>query len=214
MSKYLYLIRNGHSLHNCLYSKNGIQAFYSSRVIDAPLTKIGINQAHQLKQEMKDKKVDLVLVSPLQRALKTANIAFHDRKVPIISKEYLREYPMGGQICNMRSNIEDMKDVYPAIDFSSIRSNKDIFWRKRGETLHNLMVRALTIEKYILQRPEKHIVVLGHESFISQFKDGPPNYTGDGVTTPERCEITSMVIHKKKVIYDEESLKSKYCFGV
>lgn len=214
MRKYLYFIRNGHSLHNSLYSKNGINSLYSSRVIDAPLTKKGINQAHQLKQEMKDKKVDLVLVSPLQRALETANIAFHDRMVPIISKEYLREYPMGEQLCNMRSDIERMKYVYPRIDFSDIRSNKDIFWKERGETLHNLMVRAHTIEKYILQIPEKHIVLVGHESFMSHFKDGSPKYTGDGNTVPERCEITCMVIRKKKQIYDEESLKSKPCFGV
>ena len=66
MTKTLYLIRHGFSLHNELYHKIGVDAFRRKEVVDAPLTFLGQQQSIELGQQWKEKhKVDLVLVSPL-----------------------------------------------------------------------------------------------------------------------------------------------------
>ena len=41
MSKRLFFIRHGYSLHNQLYPKMGMSAFYDPEVIDSPLLNKG-----------------------------------------------------------------------------------------------------------------------------------------------------------------------------
>lgn len=48
MSKNLYLIRHGHSLHNELFNKVGVEAFRTPLTIDSPLTNEGHLQSIEL----------------------------------------------------------------------------------------------------------------------------------------------------------------------
>ena len=64
--KHLYFVRHGLSEMN----KQGI---FSSRS-DTPLAPEGREQARQAGQQLKDKKIDLIVASPLQRAHDTAKI--------------------------------------------------------------------------------------------------------------------------------------------
>jgi len=188
MTKTLYLIRHGFSLHNELYHKIGVDAFRRKEVVDAPLTFLGQQQSIELGQQWKEKhKVDLVLVSPLKRTLETAVNIFGDTKTPIICLEFLREYPIGKDTCNQRSSIFQMKDEFPQIDFESIMYDKDMYWTEEAETLDGLKDRIKQMKLYIKDRSETNIAIVGHSSYLGQFKDNHISYMENGESDLKHC---------------------------
>ena len=105
MSKVLYCIRHGVSQHNVNYSKYGSKTFYDPTYTDTALINEGFKQANDLKQTWADiNTIELVVVSPIKRTLQTAWALFGDKSIPIIALECVREYPMGLQTCNKRSD--------------------------------------------------------------------------------------------------------------
>ena len=175
MTKLLYLIRHGYALHNELFLKSALnpQIFRSSEVLDSPLTQYGHDQSIQLGYNWEKKhEVELVVVSPLMRTLETAMNIFGDTNIPIISLEFLREYPLGRDTCNKRSNRDFLKNKFPKIDFNNLEHNEDILWRPDTmETIESLENRINTMKKYLLNRQEKNIAIVGHSSFIGYLKD-------------------------------------------
>ena len=59
--------------------------------VDIPLNEVGIKQAHELADKLKDRKIDLIFCSPLSRAVDTATIVRGDRNIPIIQDSLLLE---------------------------------------------------------------------------------------------------------------------------
>lgn len=188
MSKTLYLIRHGHSLHNELFHKIGVQAFINPSMIDAPLTQEGHIQSIELGQSWyKKNEIELILVSPLTRALETCMNIFGDTDIPIESHEFLREYPIGEDTCNKRSSLTLLKNKYPKVDFQ-LTMDQDILWRDDyRETLYELEDRLKTMIKYLKSRSEKNIAIVGHSSFFGQFKDNHIRYLENGDEELKHC---------------------------
>ena len=177
MIKNLYLIRHGHSLHNELFNKIGLQAFRIPATIDSPLTNEGHLQSIELGNTWpKKREIELVLVSPLTRTLDTAMNIFGDTDIPMISEEVLREYPIGEDTCNKRSSLTLLKNKYPRVDFNLI-SDKDTLWSPDyRESIDELEQRLDEMVKYLQNRKEKKIAIVGHSSFLGQFKDNHISY--------------------------------------
>ena len=177
MSKLLHLIRHGYALHNELFINMNldVNAFRIPEAFDAPLTLLGHEQSKELSKDWSDKnKVELVIVSPLTRALETSINIFGDTTIPIISHEFLREYPVGRDTCNQRQSKDVLIKNYPRIDFSGLDHNDDIFWKKDEkdmETVEELDIRIHSMKEYLLHRSETNIAIVGHSSFIGHFKD-------------------------------------------
>jgi len=189
MNKTLYCIRHGEALHNELYKIKGSQVFYNKDYIDTVLTPKGETQSLDLgKYWLNKNEIELVIVSPLKRTLQTAYNIFKDKDIPIISLEFTREYPMGLHTCNKRSNLEELKILYPTIDFSTIFENKDMLWNnKREETIGELNLRIGELYYYINNRPEKKIAFVNHSSFIGQMKDNHIKYLDNGEEELKHC---------------------------
>lgn len=172
MIKNLYLIRHGHSLHNELFYKIGVKAFRIPATIDAPLTNKGHLQSIELGNTWQKKsEIELVLVSPLTRTLDTAMNIFGDTDIPMVSEEFLREYPIGEYTCNKRSSLTLLKNKYPRIDFNLI-SDQDTLWTSEyRETIDELEQRLDKMVKYLQNRKENNIAIVGHSSYFGQFKD-------------------------------------------
>ena len=51
------------------------------------LNETGINQANQTREELENVEYDIVICSPMHRAIQTAEIINKDRNVPIITDE-------------------------------------------------------------------------------------------------------------------------------
>jgi broad specificity phosphatase PhoE len=188
MSKNLYLIRHGHSLHNELFHKIGLQAFRSPITIDSPLTNEGHLQSIELGQSWtKKNEIDLVLVSPLTRTLETAMNIFGDTDIPMISEEFLREYPIGEDTCNQRSSLTHLKNKYPKVDFH-LTTDGDTLWSSDyRETIDELEQRLDQMVKYLQNRKEKNIAIVGHSSYFGQFKDNHIGYKENGDEELKHC---------------------------
>ena len=188
MIKNLYLIRHGQSLHNELFHKIGVKAFRIPATIDAPLTNEGHLQSIELGQSWQNKnEIELVLVSPLTRTLDTAMNIFGDTDIPMVSEEFLREYPIGEDTCNKRSSLTLLKNKYPRIDFNLI-SDQDTLWTSEyRETIDELEQRLDKMVKYLQNRKEINIAIVGHSSYFGQFKDNHIGYKENGDEDLKHC---------------------------
>ena len=131
--KILYCIRHGYAMHNNLFKYIGTKAYTEFR--DTNLLNEGIFQAKRLNKTWKNiDDVELIIVSPCSRTLETAKFIFKDKNIPMISKDFLIEYPMGSHICNRRKNIEDLKTLHPTINFNHIENNI-LTWPNEKETI-------------------------------------------------------------------------------
>ena len=173
--KTLYLIRHGVAQHNVLFTNLGRRIFYDERYYDTHLTWEGHEQSQQLGEELKKNDyhgIDLVLTSSLSRTLETTYNIFKDFYKPVIALDVLKEFPQGLQTVNKRKDRDDLQLLYPMIDFSYIKDNKDLMWNdKREETIDELNQRITGFKKFISERNELKIAVVGHSSFIGQLKD-------------------------------------------
>ena len=179
--KVLQLIRHGYSLHNELFTKIGVQAFRIPLSYDAPLTNHGHVESIELGYKW-DKKhdIELVLVSPLTRTLETCMNIFGDTNIPIECHEFLREYPIGEDTCNKRSSLTEIKGKYPKIDFN-LSMDDDLLWKENyRETIPELEIRIQIMINYIRSRKETNIAIVGHSSFLGQFKDNHIGYKENG----------------------------------
>lgn len=188
MIQNLYLIRHGHSLHNELFHKIGLQAFRIHQTIDSPLTNEGHLQSIELGQSWSKKnEIDLVLVSPLTRTLETCMNIFGDTDIPMISEEFLREYPIGEDTCNKRSSLTSLKYKFPKVQFN-LDSDEDTLWTQYNrESIDELEKRLDKMVRYIHSRSEQNIAIVGHSSYFGQFKDNHIGYMENGDEELKHC---------------------------
>jgi broad specificity phosphatase PhoE len=189
MSKSLYCIRHGLAEHNINYFKYGCKTFYDPKFVDTSLVEEGFKQASTLGEtwsEIND--IELVVVSPLKRALQTTTEIFKGKSVPIISFELAREYPIGGHTCNKRSQKEYLMNTFPTINFDDIKEGEDNLWDPEvEESIHELDLRINIFKKFIEKRPEKNIALVSHGSFIGQLKDNHIKYIENGEEELKHC---------------------------
>jgi len=144
----------------------GSKAYTEHR--DTPLLDEGYLQAQKLRNTWEDiNKIELVLVSPCLRTLQTCSNIFDKVGTNTIALDCLIEYPMGGdEICNKRKDKEMLLSNFPWIDFSNIKNKVD--WSEKNETVKELEKRIEQLKEYIKIRPEKHIAIVSHSSYIGQ----------------------------------------------
>lgn len=175
MTKVVYFIRHGYALHNDLFWSIGTDAYKNYQ--DTPLLQKGYDQANECKKKHverwqgKLKNMDVVLVSPLSRTLNTALSIFGDTShycTKFIALDCLMEYPQGGdEICNKRKNIEILKNNYPTVDFSEIKTEE--YWNDKKESIEELEKRIVSMTDYIDNLDASRIAVVSHSSFLGQY---------------------------------------------
>ncbi|KAE8965697.1 hypothetical protein PR003_g29725 [Phytophthora rubi] len=152
-SKLVVFLRHGEGIHNVAIEKYGSDAWNSfycklPEFLDAPLTSRGIQQANEASQRLNTEvnrglHLELVLISPLERALKTFTIAYQGQ-TNISSKplELPREI-LGVDTCDERRSISEKKRQYPELDFGDFESDGDPWWTPdHRETESELETRA------------------------------------------------------------------------
>lgn len=81
----VFIVRHGQVPHNALNQYN---------IKDEDLNELGIQQAEQLRELIKDKQFDVIFSSPLIRAKHTAN-RINSKKAPIVIDDRLMERNCG-----------------------------------------------------------------------------------------------------------------------
>lgn len=146
----IYTVRHGQTEWN----KKG---FYQGKT-DIPLNEEGKKQATLVKEKLKDKKIDLIISSPLKRAKETAEI-ISDGKIKIITDSLIVERGLGEY---EGSPVND--NGYSANFYWNYKLNSD---EKGVESVRDLLDRAqLFLDKIKQEYDNKNILIVSHGATI------------------------------------------------
>ncbi|GMF18994.1 unnamed protein product [Phytophthora lilii] len=177
--KLFLFLRHGQGIHNVAEAEYGTEAwdrYYRklAKYTDAKLTELGEQQAvkasERIDEELKNElKVEEVVVSPLERTLHTAMIAYQNHEeIPKRSMEWPRE-TIGVCTCDLRGTISSKALQYPAIDFSDIWSDADPWWTPdHRETEEHINDRArVFLNRVFYGLKTSHVGVVTHSGLTT-----------------------------------------------
>ncbi len=151
----IILVRHGETEWN-------VQEIFRGRA-DIDLNATGRKQAELLAQYLKDIKFDAILTSPLERAMRTAQIisAGHYR-TPVEPVMDLIDIDFGDW---QSTSIEDVKEKYSELYYRWINEPQKAKM-PGGESLADVRKRALKVVKDVQNRYEGTVVIVSHRVVI------------------------------------------------
>ena len=170
----LYVVRHGETLenaNNCLVGR-----------LNSSLTEEGINQAKKVSEYFKDKNIDLIVSSPLDRCKQTSEIISNEN-IPIIYSDSL----LG------RDHGEFTGKPKESINFDEYWNyNKNIKYEK-AESVKDLYNRVAKLVEEIKEKYyDKNIIIVTHSGIMRvlyyYFKGIPDNGILSEITI-RNCEV-------------------------
>lgn len=119
---------------------------------DVELSELGVSQAKDLPNKLKDIDFDIIFCSDLKRAVDTANLAFKGKK-PIIADSRLREVNYGDLNGAKTELVEAAKTDHIYKSFPNGES-----YEQRKEMMKDFLSEAR--KKY----PNKNVLIIGHRA--------------------------------------------------
>ncbi|KAF2296124.1 hypothetical protein GH714_036260 [Hevea brasiliensis] len=157
------------------------------------------------------KKIDLVITSPLLRAMQTAVGVFGGERSsglkspPIVAVELCRERT-GVHPCDKRRTITEYSSLFPQIDFSLMESDDDNLWKADvRETDEEVAARGLKFMNWLKTRQETEIAVVTHHRFLQYTlnalaNDFHPSVRSEMCKEFVNCELRSMAMVDKRMM--------------
>ena len=183
-NKTISFIRHGNSLANS-YTGTLTEQRLDKSLIDSPLTDLGREQASLLKGKLNNNKYDIIISSPLSRAMETASIVFPNKKIKILN--ILTEVTggwgdVGLEFNKCLSRNSDLKKI--DWDLSEINYDLGEKWLNNKlwsyideggykecrpyESEHSAQCRIRQFWKWVLERDYSNIVVVGHSKLFGR----------------------------------------------
>ena len=120
---------------------------------DIKLNKKGVKQAEDVKDKLKNEQIDLILCSPLIRAVETANIINDSRNIPILIDEKLSERDFG--------EFEGMPTT--DFDYEAFWSYKQNIQYNKAENIKDFFQRVYGfLDDIYLKYKDKRILLVAH----------------------------------------------------
>jgi broad specificity phosphatase PhoE len=157
-------VRHGHSSINTEGANRD--------VFDPPLTSMGRQQARRLAPCFEEPAVtpQLVLASPLSRAMETATIAFGclldfdtGDVVPLQATEHAREVVRRGEPAESRRSVAELSALFPSTDFSKMYEGEDPI---QDEDRAAFSARATRLVQVARAAPCDSIAIVSHYHLI------------------------------------------------
>ncbi|MBQ8527987.1 MAG: histidine phosphatase family protein [Lachnospiraceae bacterium] len=200
----LYVIRHGETEWNKVKRLQG--------QTDIPLAEEGIRLARETGEGMKHLPMDLVISSPLTRAVQTAQLLTEGRDIPILTDERIIEISFGdweGE-CILDS------EVLPQ-DFRKLFYEDPLrcMCPPGGETFDQVRKRTGVFYQSLLENPsykDKHILISTHGAasrcLLTHFFEDKDDIWRGGV--PKNCAVTIVevvdgvgrVVEKDRIFYE------------
>lgn len=169
----LHLIRHGQTDWN---SERRVQGQSESR-----LTELGIQQARQLGENLRQVHFYQVFCSSSLRTRQTAEQVFPHHEGAIQYLDELREIHMGPWEGHLYDEVESQ---YPD-SFRHFWNEPHLFNVSGAETFYDLQLRAIhTIDGIAVRHPEKQIAVVSHGALIKSVLCHVENLPMDQLWTP------------------------------
>ena len=131
--------------------------YLAPALIDAPLTPFGHEQVRGKGAHLG---AQLLLVSPLTRALQTIAPCFENGTPPVVVESSLRPR-IGPHMHTRRRPTAALETAFPHLDFSGVPAT-DTRWTPRLEPRADFDARVFTALCTIMQRPQRNIAVITH----------------------------------------------------
>eukprot|EP00644_Phytophthora_capsici_P013395 jgi/Phyca11/115676/e_gw1.29.167.1 len=204
--KVVYFLRHAEGTHNEAHAKYGSPRWEdefarTEAFLDAPLTPFGVKDAQRTGQPSVQSElergmpvIERVVVSPISRAIQTAQNFFTKDQVPnepFTCIESCRE-TFDCHTCNKRRPLSDLKRRFPEVDFSRLTDEEDQLWSStHRETKEEIQQRA---REFLLELfrdiPERYVVVAAHLSIIEAICA----VTLGIQVRPSNCEVVPIVL--------------------
>ena len=167
-SKSILCIRHGESTFNAAHAAAGVDPLH----FDAPLSAIGHEQVRQARVRLHDLPVELVITSPLTRALQTATALFcdHPAAPSILVADLPRERVENS--CDIGRSPTQLAADFPSVDLAHL---SQVWWHAEGvpdargiciEPVETVKARVAQFRAFLSSRPERFIAVVGHGTFF------------------------------------------------
>ena len=167
-TKSIVCIRHGESTFNAAWRDTQVDPLH----FDAPLSEAGVEQVRLTRMTLADFPFELVITSPLTRALQTATGIFdsHPSRPQFIVSALLRERVENS--CDIGRPPSRLAGDFPALDFAHLQ---DQWWHVDGapdvrgicvESVAVVEARVAEFRAYVQSRPEKRVAVVGHGTFL------------------------------------------------
>lgn len=186
-SKIIHFQRHGQGYHNLLGDMfnsmdNEIKInspdlkenpFVRTEIQDSPLTKKGRDEAVAERIYAATLNPEVVIVSPLHRAVQTALLTFADhysKGINFVAHEGCREQ-LGLLVCNKAHPISQTAAEFPQVDFSLCTAGEnDSLWNEYP-TIREHPVREANrafefLTYFIMERKEKELAVVCHSGWL------------------------------------------------
>ncbi|EFJ15198.1 hypothetical protein SELMODRAFT_118991 [Selaginella moellendorffii] len=173
-AKIIHLVRHAEAFHNVDGDASLKQArARDQNFFDPKLTPNGWEQIGRLRKIVGesgiDRRVQLVVVSPLTRTLQTAVGVFGSGEIgspPFVAQELCRER-MSVRSSDKRRAISNYAPMFTTVDFSQIEDDDDKMWNPdTPETMKELQERITLFLQWLWDRKETEIAVVSHSSFL------------------------------------------------
>ena len=169
----LYVIRHGETLENskdCLVGR-----------INSGLDENGISQAKKVKEYFKDKNIDLIVSSPIDRCKQTAEIISDGNiKIEYSDKLLGRDH---GEFTGAKKSSINFSDYW--------NYNKDIKYEK-AESVRDLYNRVALLVEDLKKYGDKNIIIVTHSGIMRVLYYYFKGIPADGVLgeiTIQNCEV-------------------------
>lgn len=173
--KLVHFVRHGQGEHNAAQERAGYPCgcaldpprcpYLDVALIDARLTERGRREASELQHKTKALAVDRIIVSPLSRAIETAQLGFAGVDAPTQCFEVFREQ-MGRHVPDQRRATSELVRDFPHVDFSRLEHESDELWKPERETKRALIDRARSGIELLESLAERHVALVGHSSWL------------------------------------------------
>ena len=166
--KSILCIRHGESTFNAAWRATGVDPLH----FDAPLSEVGAAQVRLARVRLRSLPVELVVSSPLTRALQTAAGLFEDHPhAPRILVSALPRERVESS-CDIGRAPVDLAADFPRLELDHLA---DVWWHAQGmaddrgicvEPVAIVEARVRQFRSFLLARPERCIAVVGHGTFF------------------------------------------------
>lgn len=159
MAPTIHCVRHAQGYHNLSVTNHKIH--------DPLLTHLGEQQCARLQQDFPDhKSVDLIVASPIKRTIYTALLGFEEdiksKGLQVIGLPELQE--TSDLPCDTGSSPEELQKEFDgkSVDLSLVKEGWNVKEGRWAPTVEDIRERARVARKWLMERPEKNIVVVTH----------------------------------------------------
>ena len=163
MRKDFYIFRHGQSTYN-------LEGRTQGQTNDSVLTELGEQQAREVGHKLLGKGIEIIVSSPLKRAMQTAQFANLSLNVPIVTDNHFLEVNVGVvEGMHYQDIMAQYKEIFEKLHSAKLEDNFDVCY-PQGETKREVQKRMWQGLEYWCNSPQQYecVAISSHGIALTQ----------------------------------------------